>query len=291
MMIRNKKDIELMKKDCEVFLGEHNDLFFQWYSPLSKRLNSLITPSCSSSQPRGQVSRNQGEKFQKDNGFFGVEPTSRFYVYNKVPSVVTSQQNIKVKSDSRISRSRNRSDDFDLPPGDLRHQIELKRVLRKAKEERSQPYPIPVVVQINGGTTVPGRCKYYPNCKNVSCSFQHPVVNCRLFPTCPHGRHCRYGHPLCKFNQRCKNNFCHFYHDPVPGQSNTQTFKTSGAKICKFGLNCANPGCPFIHNIIAVNDGTQLQPAANSFAIPQERFDNLTLGDVMRSDGFLPRGD
>lgn len=69
-----------------------------------------------------------------------------------------------------------------------------------------------------GGSGLPERCRYWPNCKNgEGCEYHHPTVPCKLFPDCKYGKKCLYVHPQCKYNSRsvghawCWHGFCNVW--------------------------------------------------------------------------------
>jgi len=80
------------------------------------------------------------------------------------------------------------------------------------------------------------RCSYWPNCRNSSCSFIHPSVNCVNFPNCPYGKQCIYIHPPCMFGDGCTNVNCQFLHISTPS-----------AKVCKYYPNCNKIKCSYLH--------------------------------------------
>jgi hypothetical protein len=67
------------------------------------------------------------------------------------------------------------------------------------------------------------QCKYYPNCKNSTCTYFHPsdVTQdvsqqlCKYLPNCQYKSNCKYKHPFCKYAERCTNRSCSYKHPAI----------------------------------------------------------------------------
>jgi len=83
--------------------------------------------------------------------------------------------------------------------------------------ECDKVHPSPAV-PTETSTNSPETCKFFPNCKNPSCTFKHEAtkvpVLCRNGENCTRPD-CHFIHPIpvkCRFGARCTNEICHFQH-------------------------------------------------------------------------------
>jgi hypothetical protein len=122
------------------------------------------------------------------------------------------------------------------------------------------------------------KCRFYPNCTNISCPYFHPVTLCPFLPNCKFGPTCIYIHPIvpppivnipsianipCKYGEKCLNTSCGFSHTPVNmissrgrggpfrgeimSRGRGRGLAITSPILCKFGVSCLNPSCTYTH--------------------------------------------
>ncbi|KAI1286307.1 Zinc finger CCCH domain-containing protein 14 [Halotydeus destructor] len=114
----------------------------------------------------------------------------------------------------RFSRLESDKQDIaDIPRKKTRFIVTLNGNIERAL--KSEDSAEEVVEQIESQQIA---CKFYPNCKKVSCPFEHGTtpdqssIQCKWFPNCQFKTACKFKHPNCKFMSSCTNANCVYKH-------------------------------------------------------------------------------
>jgi hypothetical protein len=93
---------------------------------------------------------------------------------------------------------------FESPASEMQQQQEEE--MAEQEQEHTEPDGAPATKQRKM------RCQFWPNCRNPTCRFWHPVEPCKNFPRCQFGDECLFIHPACQYGIACTRPGCHFAH-------------------------------------------------------------------------------
>ncbi|KAF0987547.1 hypothetical protein HZS_1607 [Henneguya salminicola] len=230
LMIRNKKDTEIIRKDLEIFLGELCDSFVQWltqnfidnssqiptratqmiqntkYNPIKDETKIISMKKENSDHLDQTYNENKIKQFKQimRKAAESTSPSMRTPIKNNLQDLLNHfnidkkmETSDKMDIDEAVStRIDSHKEIFyhetKLPHYDLRHKLERRKLEKISKDQKQIKTPTYIT---------PISCNRELN-GFIHCSFDHPGASCIHFPACALGRNCKFAHPICKYNQQ-----------------------------------------------------------------------------------------